>query len=86
MIVRPAFLSGAPLAQWHVSPRYQPVLAENPHVKFHNSQRGYVRCAITRERWTTDYRVVPFVTKPGASIETRASLVVENGRPGVHRA
>jgi alkaline phosphatase D len=69
-----------------ISPRYQPVLAENPHIKFHNGQRGYVRCAITRDRWTTDYRVVPFVTKPGASVETRASLVVENGRPGVHRA
>ena len=69
-----------------ISPRYQGVLAENPHVKFHNGQRGYVRCAVTRERWTTDYRVVPFVTRPGASVETRASLVVENGRPGITRA
>ena len=69
-----------------ISPRNQAILPENPHVKFHNGQRGYVRCTIGRDRWTTDYRVVPFVSRPGASVETRASLVVENGRPGVHRA
>ena len=69
-----------------ISPRNQTVLAENPHVRFHNGQRGYVRCAITRDRWQTDYRVVPFVSRPGASVETRASMVVENGRPGINRA
>ncbi|HWJ56489.1 MAG TPA: alkaline phosphatase D family protein, partial [Vicinamibacterales bacterium] len=69
-----------------ISPRNQAILPENPHVKFHNGQRGYVRCTIGRDRWTTDYRVVPFVSRPGASVETRASLVVENGRPGIHRA
>jgi alkaline phosphatase D len=69
-----------------ISARNQAILPDNPHVKFHNGQRGYVRCTVTRERWTTDYRVVPFVSRPGASIETRASLVVENGRPGAHRA
>ena len=69
-----------------ISARNQAILPDNPHVKFHNGQRGYVRCTVSRERWTTDYRVVPFVSRPGASVETRASLVVENGRPGVHRA
>jgi alkaline phosphatase D len=69
-----------------ISARNQAILPDNPHVKFHNGQRGYVRCTVGRERWTTDYRVVPFVSRPGASVETRASLVVENGRPGVHRA
>jgi alkaline phosphatase D len=69
-----------------LSARYQAVMADTPHVKFHNGQRGYVRCSVTRERWTTDYRIVPFVSRPGASIETRASLVVEDGRPGIHRA
>ena len=69
-----------------LSARYQAAMSDNPHVKFHNGQRGYVRCTVTRERWTTDYRIVPFVSRPGASIETRASLVVEDGRPGIHRA
>lgn len=58
-------------------------LAENPHIKFFNGQRGYVRCEVTPERWRADYRVVEFVTQPHAPIKTRAGFVVENGRPGV---
>lgn len=60
-------------------------LAENPHVKFFNAQRGYVRATLTPERWQTDYRVVAAVTRPDAEISTRASFVVENGQPGVKR-
>jgi alkaline phosphatase D len=45
-----------------------------------------VRCTITRDRWQTDYRVVPFVTRPDAPIETRASFIVENGHAGAKRA
>jgi len=62
------------------------ILAENPHIKFFNGQRGYVRCEITPDRWQTDYRIVPFVTQPDAPISTRASFVVEDGRPGVQPA
>ncbi len=62
------------------------MVAENPWVKFCNNQRGYVTCDITRERLRTDYRVVDFVSRPGASIKTRASFVVESGRPGAKQA
>jgi len=62
------------------------ILAENPHIKFFNGQRGYVRCELTPARWQSDYRVVPFVTMPDAPISTRASFVVENGRPGVQQS
>ena len=62
------------------------VLAENPFVKFYNSERGYVRCELTPEVWRSDFRVVPFVTRPGAEITTRASFTVENGRPGAVRS
>jgi alkaline phosphatase D len=58
-------------------------LAENPHMKFHNSQRGYARCRLTRTEWTTDYRVVPYVDRPGAPVSTRASVHLEAGRPGI---
>ena len=34
------------------------------------------------ERLTASYRVVPWVTQPGAPLHTRATFVVENGRPG----
>jgi alkaline phosphatase D len=58
-------------------------LAENPHMRFHNSQRGYQRCVVSPNEWRTDYRVVPQVTVPGGSVITRAGVTVEAGRPGV---
>jgi alkaline phosphatase D len=61
------------------------VLAENPHIKFFNGQRGYVRCILTPGSWRSDYRVVPVVSRPNGSITTRASFLVENGRPGAQR-
>ncbi len=56
--------------------------ADNPHLHFFNGQRGYVRCSIGADRLTADYRVVPYVSQPGAPIDTRATFVVEDGRPG----
>jgi alkaline phosphatase D len=61
-----------------------PILPLNPHVKFYNARRGYVRVSLTPASCTADYRVVPFVTRPDAPIDTRQSFVVESGRPGVH--
>ena len=61
-------------------------LDENPHVKFWNDQRGYVRCRLTPDSWQTDFRVLPYVREPGAPITTRASLVLENGDPRVQMA
>lgn len=59
------------------------ILAENPFVKFHNAERGYTSCTVTPDNWRSDYQVVEYVDKPGAPLVTRASFVVENGRPGV---
>jgi alkaline phosphatase D len=64
----------------------QGILAANAHIKFHNAQRGYVLCDVTPRAWQTHFRVMPFVTRPGAPIATRASFVIESGRPGVQRA
>jgi alkaline phosphatase D len=58
-------------------------LASNPHMRFYNQRRGYVRCTLDGERWRSDYRVVPFVRQPDAPVQTQASFVVENGRSGV---
>ena len=66
-------------------PAVQAYLPENPHVRFYNNQRGYVRCVVTPDKWQADYRVLDAVTKPGAPIRTRASFVVENGRPGAQQ-
>jgi alkaline phosphatase D len=62
------------------------ILAENPFVKFHNAQRGYVRCDVTPTNWRSDFQVVEYVTRPGAPLQTTASFVVEAGRPGVQKA
>lgn len=61
-------------------------LAENPHVKWHNRQRGYVSCTINENEWTVDYRVVPFVSKPDAPIETASRWTLAHGRPGIQKS
>jgi alkaline phosphatase D len=60
-------------------------LAENPHIKFFNNQRGYVRCRVTPQEWRADYRVVPYVSQPGAPVFTRASFAVEADNPGLRQ-
>jgi len=62
------------------------VLGANPHLKFYEDQRGYMRCDLDAERWRTDVRVVPFVSRPGAPITTTASFAVINGVAGVQPA
>lgn len=58
------------------------VQRDNPFVRFFNGQRGYVSCTVTPKTWTADYQVMDYVSKPGAPLITRASFVVEEGRPG----
>jgi alkaline phosphatase D len=60
----------------------KPVLEENPFVRFHNAQRGYVCCDVTPKTLRADYKIVDYVTRPGAPQRTRASFVVEDGRAG----
>jgi alkaline phosphatase D len=54
----------------------------NPHIRFQNNNCGYVRCTLTPEHWTTEYRTVPQVTVPESPASTKATFVVENGRAG----
>ena len=57
-------------------------LAENGHLLLPQQPARLLRCTLTRDRWTADFRVVPYVLREGAPISTRASFVVEAGRPG----
>jgi alkaline phosphatase D len=58
-------------------------LPENPHIKFFDSRpRGYVRCEVRPERWSTDFRAVDSVLTLTSTVSTLASFVVESGRPG----
>ncbi|MCA0374164.1 MAG: alkaline phosphatase D family protein [Gemmatimonadetes bacterium] len=56
---------------------------ENPHLRWFQNRRGYVRCRVDEQTWTTDYRSVPFVEKPDAPIVTASSWRLEHGRPGI---
>ena len=63
----------------------QEIIAENPHVKFFNGQRGYVRCRLTPQEWRTDYRVLPFVSQPDQPISTKATFAVQAGNPSLQQ-
>jgi alkaline phosphatase D len=60
-------------------------LSENPHIKWHNARRGYVRCEVTPESWRTEFKTVPFVSRPGAPIETASRWRLTRGKAGIER-
>lgn len=62
-----------------------PWFAHNPHLRFYNNQRGYVLTRITPAALEADFRVVPYVSRPGAPVYTRASFVIEDRVPGLHQ-
>ena len=51
-----------------------------------NARRGYVKVSLSQQQCQADYRVLPYVSKPGAPIATHSSWVVENGQLGVRKA
>jgi alkaline phosphatase D len=59
------------------------LLAQDPHIKFYNGQRGYVRHVVTPRHWRADFQVLERVSVPDAAMTTRQSFVVEHGRPGL---
>ncbi|BCJ60964.1 alkaline phosphatase D family protein [Micromonospora endophytica] len=61
-----------------------PWLPWNPHLRFHNNLRGYVRTTITPKQLAADFDVLPFVSRPDAEAHTRARFVIEDRLPGLH--
>ncbi|SDS61303.1 alkaline phosphatase D family protein [Actinoplanes derwentensis] len=64
-------------------PQLDEQLRANPHLRFANAQRGYVRCELTRDTLRADYRVLTGVTARDSPISTRASFVSERARPAL---
>jgi alkaline phosphatase D len=60
-----------------------PTMAWNPHLKFYNDNRGYVNTRITKDALTADFRVLDYVTTPGAPVSTKASFAIQDGVPGL---
>ena len=60
-----------------------PMMEWNPHLKFYNDQRGYVRTRITNESLEADFRVLDYVTTAGSAVSTKASFTLRDGEPGL---
>jgi alkaline phosphatase D len=60
------------------------VLAENPHIRYFSNHRGYVRTRVTPDELRADFQVVPFVSRPGAPVQTGATFVVPDRAPALH--
>ncbi|MFD8276258.1 alkaline phosphatase D family protein [Streptomyces flaveolus] len=58
----------------------------NPHMKFYNGKRGYVRVELGRRAAHLDFRTVSAISTPGAAVTTAASFVTEAGAPGLKPA
>lgn len=69
-----------------ISGEYGAAVRSNPHLRFHSSRRGYLRCDVSAKAWHTDFLTLPYVTRPGAPVETKASFTLERGRPGAQRS
>jgi alkaline phosphatase D len=66
-----------------INDRYRAAIAQDPHIKFFNGQRGYVRHLVTPERWQADYQVLDKVSVHDGKLSTRKSFVVESGKPAL---
>lgn len=58
----------------------------NPHVRFFDNERGYVSVTLDRDTCRADFQTVPYVTRDGAPLVTRASFVSEVGSRRLERA
>lgn len=59
------------------------VIEENENVKYNCNRRGYTRCTLTSDTWTTEFQVVDYVSRPGAPLRNDATFTVEAGQPGI---
>lgn len=67
-------------------PEIVAVLADNPHIRYFSNRRGYLRVRITPEALRADFRILPYVSRPGAPVSTGASFIVLDGEPALLQA
>ncbi|MET9912915.1 alkaline phosphatase D family protein [Streptomyces sp. NPDC006476] len=61
-------------------------MTANPHLKFYDGRRGYVKVTLDETAARADFRAVPYVTTTGAPVSTAASFVTEVGAQGLKPA
>jgi alkaline phosphatase D len=59
------------------------IRADNPHIKFHNSQRGYTLLDFDRTRCEASFHAVNKVSTPGGKMSAIGNFTVEAGKPGI---
>jgi alkaline phosphatase D len=62
------------------------MMRHNAGLKYHNAERGYVRCTVARKEWRSDYLTVAKISVPNLPLQQRASFVVESGNPHIIKA
>ncbi|MFF7444773.1 MULTISPECIES: alkaline phosphatase D family protein [unclassified Streptomyces] len=67
-------------------PNWPTYTSANPHLKFYDGRRGYTTVTLDRSQARADFKMLPYVTTPGAPITTAASFVTEVGDPGLKPA
>ena len=58
----------------------------NPHVIFRNNNRGYLRCTLTPDSWTSEYLKVSTVTELNATTSRLATFAIQDGKAGAELA
>jgi alkaline phosphatase D len=61
-------------------------LAENPHIRWADSRRGYVVLDVAPDSFRASFRTLPYVRRPGASVSTAATFTLADGERGLERA
>ena len=60
-------------------------LAENPHLRWADSRRGYVLVELTPEALRAEFRTLPHVSRPSAPVSTAARFGLADGERGLVR-
>jgi alkaline phosphatase D len=81
------FVGGSVTSQGFTNERIQPLLRDNPHLRYGLGEAyGYGHLALEAKAATVSFRTVDDVRDPKSGIKTSARFAVEAGDPGVKRA
>jgi alkaline phosphatase D len=67
-----------------VSPIWNDIKGDNPHIKYHSARRGYIACTATPAQMRAEFKILDRVTVADLPVRTGGSLVVEAGRAGTY--
>ncbi len=61
------------------------LIAKNPHLRFHLRRRGYLMIKVEPTSLTASFKILHYVSTPGAPVLTAATFVVADRLPGLLR-